>query len=186
MTRRAKPGIWAIESEWSSRATDVRSVVPVLEALKAAGAAKYVHQRVNSKEDFFKQVNRLGQKQYEAFTIGYVAMHGSPGKVHVGRTSIDLLAEAERLPPGRLASKVLHFGSCSVLTDDDQQQKLLECLGAKAVTGFTKDVDWFEGLAFEILLFEALTHYERIHAAENYIRKNFGELADRLGFVMVR
>jgi hypothetical protein len=41
-------------------------------------------------------------------------------------------------------------------------------------------------LAFEILLFEALSYYQRPHAAEAYLLRHHAELADRLGFVMVR
>jgi hypothetical protein len=54
------------------------------------------------------------------------------------------------------------------------------------VTGFTEDIDWFEGLAFELLLFEALTRYIHPGHAENYLRRTHGAFADHLGFVMVR
>ncbi|SMC56804.1 DUF6642 family protein [Janibacter indicus] len=186
MARWKRPAIWAMESKWSPSVRDVRSVTPVLNALQAAGAARYAHVVINSPEDFDKQLKRLGQKQHEDFTIGYIAMHGSPGKVYTGRKSIDLVSTGQKLPSGALKKKVLHFGSCSVLTDEDQQQELLKALGAKAITGFTKDVDWMECLAFELLLFSALSYYQRSSYAETYIRKHHGEFAERLGFVMVR
>lgn len=186
MARRKMPAIWAMESKWSSSVRDVRSVTPALEALEAVGAARYAHVAINSPQDFIAQLKRLGQKQHDRFTIGYIAMHGSPGKVYAGRKSIDLLSVGEELPPAALKKKVLHFGSCSVLTDEDQQQELLKALGVKAITGFTENVDWMESLAFELLLFNALSYYQRSTYAEKYIRKHHGEFAERLGFVMVR
>lgn len=186
MAKQRKLGIWAMEAPWSSRVTDVRSVAPVLQALEDAGVARHGRHVINSRDDFVKQLTRLGQKQHEGFTIGYVAMHGSPGKVYAGRRSIDLPDVGKNLPRRALSKKVLHFGSCSVLTHEDQQRDLLEALGAKAITGFTRDVDWFESLAFELLLFKTLARYTRPSDADRYIRKNHGELAERLGFVMVR
>lgn len=186
MTRRPKPGIWAMEAPWSPRVSDVRSVAPVLDALEDAGVARCTRHVINSKDDLFRQLKRLGQKQYERFGIAYVAMHGSPGKVYSGRKSIDLESLGKELPRGTLTKKVLHFGSCSVLTDEAQRDGLRRALHARVITGFTEDVDWFESLAFEILLFEALTRYARPSDAEKFIRKNYGELAERLGFVMVR
>lgn len=186
MPKRRKPGIWAMEARWSSRVSDVRSVTPVLEALQAAGVTRHAHHVINSREDFVKQLKRFGQKQHEDYTIGYVAMHGSPGKVYAGRKSIDLTHVGDELPRGVLAKKLLHFGSCSVLTDDMQQGEIFRALGAKVITGFTKDVDWLESMAFELLLFDAFASYRRPSDAEKYIFKNHGQLAERLGLVMMR
>ena len=81
----------------------MRSVTPALEALEAVGAARYAHVAINSPQDFISQLKRLGQKQHDRFTIGYIAMHGSPGKVYAGRKSIDLLSVGEELPPDALS-----------------------------------------------------------------------------------
>ena len=186
MAGRRKPGIWAMEAPWSSRVTDVRSVTPVLQALQDAGVARHARLAINSREDFVTQLKRLGQKQHENYAIGYVAMHGSPGKVYAGRKAIDLMSLEDELPRGALSKKVLHFGSCSVLTDEMHQADLLRALGAKVITGFTQDVDWLESMAFELLLFDAFARYTRPSDAEKYIVKKHGQLAGRLGFVMMR
>ena len=74
----------------------------------------------------------------------------------------------------------------TVLTTPAVRRDLREPLGVRAITGFREDVDWFESMAFELLLFDCLTHYKRLDAAEAYIKKNYGQLARRLGFVMER
>lgn len=66
------------------------------------------------------------------------------------------------------------------------RRALRQALGVKVLTGFTEDVEWFESLAFELLLFDTLTWYMRPDFAESYIKKNHRQLAKRLGFVMVR
>ena len=186
MSARAKPGIWVMESDWSSKATDVRTVAPILQALEQAGVARAIHRHVNDREDLLKELGRWGQAQYQRYGIGYLSLHGSPNAVYIGRTEIDLVELGEDLPRGRLRSKVLHFGSCSVLTRPADRRDIREALGVRAITGFRKDIDWFESMAFELLLFDCLTADQRLDAAEAYIKKTYGQLARRLGFVMER
>lgn len=165
----------------------MRSVEPVLRALQEAGVAKHVRHPVNDRDDLVRQLRRWSQAQHEAYRIGYIALHGSPATVHIGRYVVRLLDMAEQLEPAALKDKCLHFGSCSVLNlDDDKQQELRRALGVKVLTGFTKDVDWFESMAFELLLFEALARFVRPADAARHLERTYGELADRLGFVMVR
>ncbi len=181
-----KPGIWAMEGSWSTRVTDVRTITPVLTALASTGAARHAHLHINDRADLVEAMTRWGQVQHKSYGIGYVAMHGSPGSVHIGRRRIDLAELAEELPRGRLASKVLHFGSCSVLEQESDRRDLVDAFGVRAITGFTTDVDWFESLAFEILLFDLMASYQRMDAVERYIQKEHGDFARRLGFVMAR
>lgn len=187
MPRNAKPGLWVMEGKWSNSVRDVRSVDPVLGALEGARRAHHVKHHINDADDLRLQLQRWGQAQHSRFNIGYIALHGAPAKVYVGRRAVDLFDLGDCLTGGTLKSKFLHFGSCSVLDiGTKDQQALRQALGVKVVTGFTADVDWFESLAFELLLFEALTWYKRVDHAERYIKKNYGPLAKRLGFVMVR
>lgn len=187
MPRSAKPGLFVLEGKWSSKVRDVRSVQPILSALSDAGVAVHVRHHLNDRDDLVKQLRRWSQAQHDRYNIGYVALHGSPGTVHIGRYVVRLEAIADRLPSGALRSKILHFGSCSVLDmDEGGQQELRSLLGVRALTGFTKDVNWFESMAFELLLFEALTSYRRPSDSEKYLMRRHGELAERLGVTMVR
>lgn len=160
--------------------------MPVLRALQEAGAANYVRRQVNDRDDLVRALTNWGQAQHKSYGLGYVAMHGSPGRVHIGRQAVDLASVANELPRRRLDSKILHFGSCSVLEDKRQRESLRKALGVRAVTGFTEDVDWFESLAFELILFDVMTYYKRTDAMEAYIHDNHRALAKRLGFVMER
>lgn len=184
---RRTPGLWVMEGDWSASVRDVRTVDPVLAALRAARRAHHARRHINDPDDLLLSLKQWTQKQHRSFNIGYVALHGSPAAVHIGRKSVDLHQLAEQLPKGSLAKKALHFGSCSVLNlNRREQQDLRKALGVKVMTGFTTDVEWFEGLAFELLLFDALTWYTRPSDADNYLNKTHAAFAKRLGFVMIR
>ena len=91
------------------------------------------------------------------------------------------------LPSARsLESKIVHFSSCSVLQDEDACKAFLSMTGAKAITGFNRDVEWVESLAFEMLMFNTLVHYERFGNFYNEISARYGDLIDRLGFTVIR
>jgi len=176
-----------MEGDWSASVRDVRSVDPVLAALQASRRAHHAKRHINDADDLIQGFKRWGQRQHNGFNIGYIALHGSPSTVHVGRKAVDLYELGEKLPRATLAKKALHFGSCSVLDlNRREQQALRKALGVKVVTGFTNDVEWIESLAFELLLFDALTWYAYPSAAENYIKKTHSAFAKRVGFVMIR
>jgi hypothetical protein len=176
-----------MEGKWSPRVTDVRSVTPILEALEQAGRARSATHHLHDADDLKVAFRRWGQKQHAGFNIGYVALHGSPGAVHVGRSKVDLFELGQDLPRKKLKSKVLHFDSCSVMDLAPKDRKELRAaMGVKVLTGFTEEVEWFESMAFELLLFDTFTWYKRSDAAESYIKKNHSQMAKRLGFVMVR
>lgn len=182
-----KPGLWVMEGNWSSRVTDVRSVTPILEALEQAGRARSATHHLNDEDDLRRALTRWGQKQHANYNIGYVALHGSPGAVHIGRSTVNLFELGESLPRKSLRPKVLHFGSCSVMDlSPSERRDLRASMGVKVLTGFTEDVEWFESMAFELLLFDTFTWYKRSDAAEAYIKKNHRQMAKRLGFILVR
>jgi hypothetical protein len=176
-----------MEAKWSTRVHDVRTVHPVLSALEQAGVARFVQNHINDEDDLAASLQRWGRPGQKSFGIGYVAMHGSPGEVNIAGRSVPLLTLTQRIPRRPLTSKVLHFGSCSVLDGaPSDRRELRAAFGVRALTGFTEDVDWFESMAFELILFDVLTRYRRMDAADAYIRHHHRSLARRLGFVMVR
>lgn len=187
-----KPGIWCMEGDWSSRVTDVRSVRVIMQALKDDDRINLVYRHLNRPEDLDVALRGWTQKQHDSYRFGYLALHGAPETVFIGRRKVtwehieSVAAGALKGGEGRSA-KHLHFGSCLVMdTDEPRREEFRRRLGARSVSGFTQEVDWFESLAFELILFDALTHYKRIDAVEHYLRKVAGSLWDRTGFVLTR
>jgi hypothetical protein len=66
-------------------------------------------------------------------------------------TSLPRLAAAiagSKVPTNR----VVHFGACSVLTDDAKAEKFMRSCGVSAVYGYATDVDWIDSAALDLLL----------------------------------
>lgn len=185
MGRRAVPGIFCIEGGWSSKLTDRESVKGLLHYLEDVGRVRHIHRTAHTVDEALHVLAKWPQRQYEAFSLGYLGFHGTKGRLLLGRRSLALDDLAEHLAAS-LHGKTVYFGSCSVL---DIPRRNIEHFqrqtGARCVAGYTKDVSWFESAAFDLLLFEALTRYKRIDAVERWLRSEYGGLVRRLGFRMV-
>jgi len=64
----------------------------------------------------------------------------------------------------------------------DRLEQFRKRTGARAVTGYRRDVDNIEALAFELLLLQALGTYRRISAPDNYVWEKASGLYESLGF----
>lgn len=86
---------------------------------------------------------------------------------------------------GKCHGKTLYFGSCSVLDGPEADvEGFRRVIGARCVARYTRDIDWFESAAFDLLLFEALTRYKRIDAVDRWLFRQYGGLVQHLGFKM--
>ncbi|TAK79531.1 MAG: hypothetical protein EPO16_01860 [Dehalococcoidia bacterium] len=120
----------------------------------------------------------------EGEKVGYFAFHGSPGTIRIGRKHIDL-EHLGRLLEKRAQGKTLYFGSCStVQVSDAELDQFKRTTGARVIAGFTKDVDWLESAAFDLLALRAFTHFARIDGARNWLRRNYPDLVSRNRFVL--
>jgi hypothetical protein len=185
MPRRAAPGIFCLEGPWSSRLTDQASVKPLLELLEEHKRVRFLHWRISSVTDLESTVSKWPQRQYDRFPLGYFGFHGSPGQLLIGRRKLSLEAFGERLA-GQCTGKTIYFGSCAVLgiksTDVERFRRHTK---ARCVIGFREaDVDWMISAAFDLMLFDALTHYQRMDAVERYMKRNSPRLVRELGFRM--
>ncbi len=165
------------------------SIRPVLQFLNDLEGLKFIHRDIGTAGELEFYVKKWTQARYKKYQVGYFSFHGSPGELCFAdnrRKSISLDELADWLA-GKARDRIIHFGACSVMNIDDRDlrdfRKLTE---AAAVTGYREDVQWREAPAFEVLMLGALCDYQRISAAEKYLRTNFGELWDRLGVKIIR
>ena len=184
MARRAVPGIFCVEGGWSSRLDDESSVRPLLEFLRDRGKVRFTLDEVHSLDALETVVRKWPQARYARYSLGYFGFHGQPGCLRLGRRKITLEELGEHLA-GACAGKTIYFGSCSVLDIPTRRiQEFRRITKARCVAGYKSDVEWFESAAFDLLLFDALTHYKRLDAVERYLRKEQSSLSRRLGFCM--
>ena len=151
-------GIFCLEGEWNQDLTKRDSVEPVLELLERLEIAKYIHRDVATRDelDYYLAEWAGDRRRYRSFRVLYLAFHGEPGMIDLGRDTIDLDTLAEPLA-GRCGGRIIHFSSClSLAAGDAELKRFAGTTGAIAVTGYEKEVGWLDSAAFEVLLLERL------------------------------
>lgn len=141
----------------------------------------FIHRDVGTEAELEHYLAKWSQKRYSNYSLAYLAFHGTAEHIWIGRSKVTL-DEIEAMLAGKCAGRVLYFGSCSTLDlEDGEIDRFRRAIGARAVCGYVEDVDWLESAAFELLLIDALTYYERIDAAFNYLHREYRALVDKLG-----
>ena len=195
--RRVKNGIFCIECTWWGRLNEPSSIRPMLELIGNGqdGAIPFVHRHADTREAFDDYVRRWAQRQYDAFPILYLGFHGEDGYLMVGdsrRTESRVyLKDLEGILAGRCAGRVIHFGACDGMSPHGRKLRgFAKRLGAVAVCGYRKDVDWIESAAFEALLFATLQGKKltgtTFPARMRELDRLYSSLRKRVGFHYVR
>lgn len=178
-------GVFCVEGEWNSSLTDRTSVEPqlqMLENMHCCGGV--IHRDVATSEELEYYVGKWLQRQYARFTVGYFAFHGEPGLIQLGRDSLTLVEMGDMIN-GRAGGKILYFGSCStLLADDDELKDFCRRSGARAVVGYTREVDWLETAAFDFILLPQLLDAVYIKPIYNRLAKDHARFVLGLGFRM--
>lgn len=182
MIDRNRPGIFCIEGPWQASLTDKSSVRPLLEVLAGQEVIRFIHRDAATVEEFEHYLRAWTQKQYSSYDLGYLAFHGQPGELLIGRKRYSL-ERLGNLLAGHLVGRALHFGSCATVdVDIEVARRLLAVTKARAVCGYTEDVDWIEGAAFDLNLFQAVVGRGRIDAGFRSLQRDHPGACQRLGF----
>jgi hypothetical protein len=174
-----------MEGGWSTRLTAKESVRPLLEYLEAVGEIRFLHERARTPDTAVHLLRTWTQRQYDHYPLGYFGFHGIPGVLLFGRGRRLTMDELAKVLDGACAGRTLYFGSCAFLNVDRRRiETFRHRTRARCIAGYRKDVDWFESAAFDVLLFEALTRYQRIDAAHRWLLRRYPGLVRTLGFAM--
>ena len=121
--------------------------------------------------------------RYRRYHVLYLALHGTNGKIWLGKDTISLFELAEMLD-GAVRGGAIHFGSCLTLEAPDAELKqFAKRIGASGISGYSTAVDWLDAAVFEAVLLERLLRGNRTDAFFRGLRSEYGELAQRLGLV---
>lgn len=179
--RQNPPGVLCLEGPWSAKLTDRSTVRPLLEVLEEQKLIRYAYRDAVTVAEFEQYMLQWTQNQYADHGFAYLAFHGDPGGFWIGRRFYTLETLAE-LCEGRLAGRTLYFGACATLKiNEETAREFLRMTGARALCGYTKDVDWVESAAFEMILIRTVTNYDRIDAGFRDLQKTHGGLCEYLG-----
>lgn len=159
--------LFCIESDWDSQPQREKSILPLLQCIKGVYPEfDYVYRTANTKEELtyclkkFKSIRKLNNDFYTMVFCG----HGRTGKFTLGDeingtelTLKELGEMCHSVSKKLFFNQHVHFDSCSILkTSESNLSLFIELTGAEAVTGFSKNVDFIDSYALEMVLFEAL------------------------------
>lgn len=163
---------------WDRRIEDRLNVRPTLELISKTQDAKFSHMTCNTREELRFNLGLLCRRSYGVL---YFAFHGSPGKIHLRRDKVTL-TELAGMMNARFANWIIHFGTCSTLRKPSEVNYFVEKTRVSLVTGFTRDVDWIESSAFELLLFKAFHIYKSPKVICRHLVTKYPELSEATGF----
>lgn len=181
--------VGCLEGRWAPELTDRQSVLPVLELLESQDWIRYFHRPVDTKAQLLSDLKRATQLRYRRYEVLYLGFHGSPGALHIGNDKVTLEELACPIA-GQYRGRTVHFASCSTgyrRRRDlvDKLEAFRQATRAKTVTTYTRDVDWTESAAFEVLLFSWLASYGANQSgwALKRVFREYPDLTKTLGFV---
>jgi len=170
--------IACLESLWDKRTENRLNVLPTLELISKTQDLKFSHLTCNTREELKYNLNLLCKRNYG---ILYFAFHGSPGKIHLHRDKVTL-EELAGMMNHRFAHWIIHFGTCSTLRRSKDVEYFVEKTRIALATGFTRDVDWIESSAFELLLFKAFHTFMSPKVICRHLLNKYPDLAEVTGF----
>lgn len=177
--------IFCLEGDWSKNLKKQTSVQAVLMFLKQNRDIDYIHRHCGNKENVRYYLNQWQLKRYKAYSILYLAFHGKPNQILLGKDVITLDELADMLGPN-CQNKVIHFGTCHTLNTDKRHiKRFLRKTNALCVCGFGQEIKFVEGSVFDILLIDMLQEYKNISRVEAYLNEYYRSLSKKLKFKLV-
>jgi len=174
--------VFCLEGDWDKDLRSKSSVTAALDFLQANCGINYIHKNCGTKENFIYYLSMWKQRRYKDYSIAYLAFHGHPEQIQVGKEYLNLVELAE-IMNGSCVNKIVHFGSCNTLdTDERNIRKFLETTHALCVCGFGGDIDFLESSVFDMLLLQKFQEYKDMSAVDRDLKKNYSKLIKRLNF----
>lgn len=179
--------VFCLEGQWFEDLEYQASLRGILDLLKSWEVIDdFIFRDVGTAEEFRKFAGRWAN-EYDDYLLAYFASHGSGGHIWLDGDVCVSISEVAAILEGACKGRVVHLGGCSTLkTRDGAVAEFLAQTGARAVCGYTADVDTVEAAALEMMLIEALASRSRIGDGLNAFVKStaFKGLGRDLGFVV--
>jgi hypothetical protein len=196
-TRRSKArGIFCLEDDWFGDMRHSSSLEPVLHLLNRwyPYFVPYIHRDAATPESIEYYLRKWLLKSYNGYPILYLALHGSPGTLHVGsgrRDHYELPFQwLEDQLAGRCGGRIIFVASCSTLEiHGNRLNRFLRRTNALAVCGYTGYIDWLRSSTFDALVLAAFQDNAMSRAGVKAMRRRIiaegRGLANELCFRMV-
>ena len=175
--------IACLESLWNNDLEDRWSVRPILDVVANTYDLKLAHLTCNTEPEFSFNLRMFGKRR--SYGILYLAFHGSPGALYLADETELTLEALQELMASRFTDWIIHFGSCSTIAVPRQRlRSFVAETQVSMVMGYTKDIDWIESSAFDLILFQALQQYVDMGAFWRHITGAYPDLIERTGLTV--
>ena len=151
-------GVFCLEESGWFGVKDKTTVEPVLRLLETGRyGVPYLHHDVGTLAEFHYFLEKWTRPSFDSHPILYLGFHGtcrgSGILVGEGENNEVKLTELAKRLKGCCRGRVIHFSSCRPLRAREHAlDEFVDTTGVLAVCGFTKDVDWLESAAFDVLV----------------------------------
>lgn len=177
--------VFCLEGDWNKDLKKETSVQAVLMFMKQNRNISYIHRDCGTRENFVYYIQQWQLKRYKKYSILYLAFHGKPNQILLGKDIITLDELADILGPN-CHNKIIHFGTCHTLNTDMRHiKRFLRKTHALCVCGFGNEIKFVEGCVFDILLIDMLQDFRDITRVGAYIKEYYRTLARKLAFKLV-
>lgn len=178
MRFRRQRNIACLETIWEHSTENRLNVVPTLELITKTMGSKFSHLTCNTRDELQYNLNLLCKRNYGVL---YLAFHGSPGRIHLHREKIRL-SELASMMNHRFAGWIVHFGTCSTLRSPREVENFAESTRVALATGFTRDVEFIESSALELLLFKSFHNFQSPRVMIRHLLTKYPDLVEATGF----
>ena len=176
------PGVLCLEGDWEDSPASKMSVESALSLLEHHEYLRVRHRNVNTMAELDYHLSRWTMRPYNDFPFLYLGFHGHEEAIYLGDEPVGLQQLKLKLAD-KCHGKVLFLASCSALdTAPDDLKKFCRDTKAEAIVGYTRDVDYIEAAAFEIMLFSELSKGASIPATHTAVARRYPDLSRHLGF----
>lgn len=180
--------IFCIESEFDNDLKHESTSRFMLEQMQNIhkNKLKFIYQKCATKTELEHYFKKISLKKYSEYSIIYFCLHGESNKIHLDGEEVDLIELAEIVGQKALANKIVHFGSCETIrTKKSELVEFIAKTNSLVVSGFTKEVEYVEGLAMEMLFFDWCQKFKDTISLENKINKKYNGLIKQTGFEII-
>jgi len=173
-TKSHKKNIACLESLWDKDIENRLSVSPILELVSKMDGVKYTYLTCSTIEEFKYNLTLLKRKR--GYGILYLAFHGSPGKIILAKSTIEIETLATFMGKG-FKDWIIHFGSCGTIgARKDRIKTFIKATDVSMVLGYKKDVDWIDSAALDLLILDWLQEYKDMNKFWRMLKRDYKDL----------
>lgn len=179
--------IFCLEGEWEDSLTPKNSVESYLKYLDEAFGIEYIYRKVNTVASFKKYLEGLAEPMYKEYSVVYFAFHGKSGMIELDSSEKLSLEELMEIYEECFSDKIVLFGSCKTLDREDTfLRRFKKKTGARLISGYKKDVDFFDSSLLDMAFLYKISDYERFPGKiRTWLEKWHPVLFQELGFTVI-